>query len=295
MDSGFTTGDPYFSVNSIAINGTKIYAGTRDGLYLSTNNAVSWVPLTNGLPANMQISAVAVSDSNIIVGSMGMGLYVSNNNGASFTEVNEINGDIYALAANGTHFFAGVQPSSGSSPYGIFVSTDNSGSNWNRENNGLADSSVTSLCVIGGNIFAGTGNGIFLSTDNGASWTNDGVPCYNVLALAKYGKNILAGSSLSGGISLSSNNGASWTNVLGGGGIASFAISGNNIFAGTYRYYLGDIDMFLSTNNGVNWGEVSNGISGMGFGSLATHGTNIFAGFYTGVYLSTSNGANWAG
>jgi len=69
--------------------------------------------------------------------------------------------------------------------------------------------------------------------------------------------------------------------------VRALAISGTNIFAGTYG---GGI--FLSTNNGTNWVAVNNGITNLTVLSLAISGTNIFAGS-GGVYYSSNNGANW--
>ena len=59
------------------------------------------------------------------------------------------------------------------------------------------------------NIFAGTyGGGVFLSTDNGASWTavNNGLTNPDINTLAINGTNIFAGTNE--GVFLSTNNGA---------------------------------------------------------------------------------------
>jgi Secretion system C-terminal sorting domain len=50
-------------------------------------------------------------------------------------------------------------------------------------------------------------------------------------------------------------------------------VSGNNIFAGTY----GD-GVFLSTNNGVSWTNISKGLGQQSVYSLTVSGGNIFAG-----------------
>jgi len=69
------------------------------------------------------------------------------------------------------------------------------------------------LATSGGNIFAGTSNGVYLSSDNGTNWTtiNNGIPSgiLNIYSLFVSGINIFAG--LAGPVYLSSNNGSSWT------------------------------------------------------------------------------------
>src|ERR1051326_64664 len=57
---------------------------------------------------------------------------------------------------------------------------------------------VLSLLVDGTNLYAGTNDsGVFLSTDNGTSWTavNDGLIGHSVLALLAHGTDIFAGTS----------------------------------------------------------------------------------------------------
>jgi len=90
----------------------------------------------------------------------------------------------------------------------------------------------------GTNIFAGTwGGGVFLSTNNGTSWTqvNNGLMNTVVRSLAVSGTNIFAGTS-GGGVYLSTSNGASWTEVNNGlknTYVYALAVSGTNLFAGT--------------------------------------------------------------
>ena len=54
---------------------------------------------------------------------------------------------------------------------GVFRLNDNT-ANWEAVNNGLTDSIVNSLAIIGTNVFAATDSGIFRSSDNGENWTN---------------------------------------------------------------------------------------------------------------------------
>ena len=70
--------------------------------------------------------------------------------------------------------------------------------------------------------------------------------------------------------------------------VNAFAVSGSNIFAGTYGG-----GVIKSTNNGTSWTDVNNGLTNLYVISLASSGTNIFAGSGDGVFLSTNNGTNW--
>jgi hypothetical protein len=93
--------------------------------------------------------------------------------------------------------------------------------------------------MSGGNIFAGTfGDGIFLSTNNGTSWTavNSGLPDYILVYSLKASGNAIFAATSGGSVFLSTNNGTNWTVVnssLPNAGILTLAMSESNIFAGT--------------------------------------------------------------
>src|SRR5271157_4921638 len=78
------------------------------------------------------------------------------------------------------------------------------------QTNGPFSGDVNAFAVSGGNLFAGTSVGVFLSTNNGTSWTAIIVGPM-VLSLAVSGSNIFAGTNE--GVFLSTNNGTSWTEV----------------------------------------------------------------------------------
>jgi len=122
------------------------------------------------------------------------------------------------------------------------LSTNNGGS-WDTVDNGFpVNTNVFAMAISGGNIFAGTSNGVFMSTNNGGSWAavNTGLPVnIDINAMAISGGNIFAGiiNPLGGGgVYLSTNNGGSWAAVdtgLPNCWVSALTISGDNIFAGT--------------------------------------------------------------
>ena len=112
---------------------------------------------------------------------------------------------------------------------------------------GLADKTVRSIAVSRNNIFTGTTEGFFVSTNNGINWTelNTSIntpidlPDSHVNAITVSGTNIFAGFdriAIFGGVILSTDNGKNWKQV--GNvvyGVSSISVIGNNIFAGTDR------------------------------------------------------------
>jgi ligand-binding sensor domain-containing protein len=268
-------------VYSLAISGTNIFAGTWNGVFLSTDNGNSWTAMNTGIPPNTYIFSLAVSGTNIFAGTDGSGIFLSTNNGNSWVAMNTglTNLTVRALAVSGNNIFAGTQGD------GVFISSNNGGS-WSAVNSGFPTLDIRSFAVSGTNIFAGTFySGVFLTQTNGNNWTgiNNGLPSYTyVPSLAINGTNIFAGTY--NGLFVSSNNGSSWTKLNNGMSdtlFTSIATIGSNIFAGTY-----DGGVFLSTNNANSWTIENTGLttSGHYVHAFAVTETDIFVGTETNVF-----------
>jgi hypothetical protein len=125
------------------------------------------------------------------------------------------------------------------------------------------------------NFFAGTyDDGILLSTDHGAIWTqvNSGLTNLQVVSLATIGAGILAGTG--SGVFLSTDDGANWSKTntgLAATTVNSLIIMGNSLFAGS-----AGLGVFRSTDYGGSWTEVNSGLTDLQIGSVATNGTNLF-------------------
>jgi hypothetical protein len=142
---------------------------------------------------------------------------------------------------------------------------------------GLTTTYISSLALIGADIFAGTFNGgVFRSTSNGTSWTavNSGLATMDVTSLAVVGTNLFAGA-LGSGVFLSTDSAASWIAVNSGltdKRVISFVVSGTNLFAGTFS------GLFVTTNNGTSWTSVDSGLTSPHIRSLGASNANLFAG-----------------
>jgi hypothetical protein len=116
----------------------------------------------------------------------------------------------------------------------VFITSMNSlYAQWTQAN-GPYDGAIAALAVSGTNLYAGGSGGVFLSSNNGTSWTavNTGLTNTIVHAIAVSGADIYAGTD--GGVFLSTNNGANWTAVSTGmsnASIHTFAVSGTNLYA----------------------------------------------------------------
>ena len=242
------------TANCFAYNGTNIFAGTRKGVFLSTDNGTNWTGISSGLPT-LEVGSLAVLGTRLFVGTED-GVFLSTNNGTNWTGVNSglvkppEGTDVFALAILDTELFAATGQ--------VFRST-NYGTTWTETDSGISTyDGVYSLAISGMNLFAGAYPGTAESR---------------------------------GGVYRSTNNGTSWTAVDSGWlffdvGVYTFAVSDTNLFAGT------NLGVFLSTNNGTSWTQANKGLTTNVY-SLTLFGNNIFAGSDSGVYVSTNNGTSW--
>jgi photosystem II stability/assembly factor-like uncharacterized protein len=292
---------PY--VFTFASSGTNLFAGSSNGLFVSTNNGTNWAAVDSGFPPNTLVYSIVASNqagsTNLYAATVGAGIFLSTDNGTSWNAINtgltNYQGGVYSIAIISTNLFAGTNNS------GVFRSTNN-GISWTAVNSGLpryADEStpyvsVGPLAAIGTNLFVGLPErGVFRSTDFGTSWTevDSGLPTFQGPSqLYHYGASSFAVSGLNlfafpyGGIFLSTDNGTTWTERDSGlvGNTGSLAFAGTNLFAGIE---FGGV--YLSTDYGKSWRPCNSGWTLPAIQSIAAHGTYLFAG--TGAY----NGAVW--
>jgi len=265
-------------VTCIAFRDTNIFVGSwNNGLFLSTNDGVSWTWLHNGLP-NL-VTALAISDTNIFAGTWGLGIFLSTNNGTSWNAVDttfSTSAGVSSLAISDTNIFAGTGGN------GVYFSNNN-GTIWTAVNTGLT-TWINTLLVNGTNIYAGTesGSAVYVSANNGISWT--ALPSFFccVNGLVKNGTNIVAGT-IADGMFLSTNNGSSWLEVNSGlpkvnvttvVAIRALINNGTTLIAGT------DSGVYVSSNNGTSWEVFNDGLTypNISVSTFGINGTTIFAG-----------------
>jgi photosystem II stability/assembly factor-like uncharacterized protein len=278
------TNGPYGGViTDLLINGSNVFTGTTDGIFLSSNDGNTWKQIYTGLPGDC-IYSLTVNGGDIFAGAGYGGVYVSKNNGDSWAPANNgfpMGVFINKVAACGGSIIAGTRSN------GIFLSKDN-GNNWTQSLNRV----LSSFVVNGDNIIA-FANGILLSTDQGQSWTTytNGLPNTGIISLADNGKALFAGTYMSG-IFISTDNGANWTAVQGGlpegTRVEALAASDTNVFVGTFEG-----GAYLSSDNGSNWKPFNRGLTNSRITSLAAKKDIVFAGTYCGVFVSSNNDPSW--
>lgn len=151
------------TISALGVCGNYVFAAkNNNGLYRTSINGTTWVPVNNGL-TNQSISSVVSIGTNVFVGTSGNGVFLSTNYGDSWTEVNSglpFNGNVYIynLIPYGSYLFAGIlgNLSSGNTNT-LFMSTNN-GATWLNKSQGFDTSIICiyDICVANNYVFAAT-------------------------------------------------------------------------------------------------------------------------------------------
>lgn len=150
---------------------------------------------------------------------------------------------------------------------------------------------ATSLLNVGPDVLAGTfQDGVFISTDEGLTWTPTSTGMINgsVNCMAVSGADIFAGTN--NGIYMSSDGGTSWSGVGAGGVVIyveSITATDSTVFAGSVTGI-----SILTRHSNDSWSAVYKSLAYVL--TLAIVGNNIYAGTLTeGILMSDDNGATW--
>jgi photosystem II stability/assembly factor-like uncharacterized protein len=314
-------------MTTFATSGNNLFAGTINGIFLSTNDGTIWTDASNGLPVNTNVQAFTVigQDSPMLFAGEGSdfrgnylgGFFISTDDGSNWQASSGLpaNSDITALTVSTANssfpvIFAGTAGFLTGLTGLIFRSSD-SGTTWSRATNGLPPTlEVSALESIGGTdtstpiVFAGTtgpfgGGGVLRSTDNGTTWkdadsglTNEAITSFAVIGSNLSSPVVFLGT-YGNGIFRSSDSGSIW--IAGGNvgdmDVQALAVMGDGSSSSLLfaSTYTG---VYLSNDTGRSW--TSAGLDTNRITTLVVSGSDLFAGDYNGgVYLSSDTGKSW--
>ncbi|MBL0106940.1 MAG: hypothetical protein IPP52_06570 [Ignavibacteria bacterium] len=316
------------TVTSLAYNNNFIFGGKVNGIILSSDNGNTWIPSNNGL-TNLNINVLRTDGINIYAGTFG-GLFQSINNGANWNLISQnfpipINdliafGDTIFAAASG----AGIYMTSNGGlnwahisnviPYtnpvslsksnnkllasfyggGIYSTTDN-GMTWTKSNNNLPLLPIVQTLLAGDSLtFAGCfGNGLYKSLTKEFNWenSNKGLFATTILSMETCSRGLLVGSNK--GMYLTSDGGQNWVSAssfMECNYISSIVKYGYNIYAGT----IGGCGMMKSTDEGLTWFPINNGLSNFTINNITISNNLIFAATNEGIFYSNNFGLSWS-
>ena len=280
--------------------------------------ALKWEHLSDAAafsPVSFNALAVDLKDSTIFAGTYGAGLYISRDGGKTWTPSNQGLG-------KGTVGSIVVDPKNSDIVYvalfdsgGVYKSTDG-GRTWQAANKGIRLDSTwgwTGLVYLDPTdsdrlYFSGTYGGLYLSTDAGANWSQQGSDCPRVTSLVidpANGKHLWAtgyndpGSDCLAGVYESTDERKTWKRLTmpemvapadqWGGDWWHMAIDPHDwktIYAG------GTASTFKSSDGGQTWAQILK--SGCDWLAVNPNDGTVYCGQGGQVQVSPDGGASWS-
>lgn len=264
----------------------NIYAGgTSKNIYKSTNNGDNWSLMFSGGLSNI-LYITCDSNNNVLASYGAYGVLKSTNGGLNWSEIagsnfgsNTVNAVAYGKPG---HIFVGTTGG------GIYRSTDGG---LTFPDVALTGSNIVTIYVDAYNydkVFAGASsstaiNGIFMTTNSGANWSDNLTPGNNSWGMVQKSATEIfsAGSSTGYAFMKTSNGGLNWQTIY------NFASAKRGLtadIAGNF-YASGNGGTFKSTNNGVSFFNFNFTISA---NQCISNGNRIFV-----ATSGSSNGGIW--
>jgi hypothetical protein len=226
----FSDGLQYsYGVKGILKNGGRLFAASfYQGLYVfsSSNNSWSKVNVSN---FNFKPTSLYSKDNYFYMTFEEPAcVFKSTDSGNNWSYSGVGASNSTSLTSCGDYLFFGTS----SGVYRSSLEADY----WTLMNNGMSSSTVESLVATGNTIFAGTWlGGVYRSTDFGMTWVQCGLDGKSVNAFLVYNANVIAGTGQ--GVFVTTNYGNSWSNYNQGfdtiHGVLSLVKAGNYLIAGT--------------------------------------------------------------
>ena len=282
-----------------------LYLGTESHVYRITRGDTAWESL--GLPFGKAetIDMDPLAPNHLAVGIWSAGVFVSDDAGATWTNASTglLNLWVHSLA---------VDPFTRSTIYvvlsgaGLFKTTD-SGGTWDAIGGSIddprhviVDPTDPTIVLVGSN-----DGGVYRSVDSGETWVaiNGGLTYRSIQALAidpVTTSTLYAGTS--GGVFRSDNGGDLWvetnTNLVATSG-HDLAFGPTTTDQGFSTAFVATGDVFSSTDGGVSWQWLADGLEDVNTVSLVIDGSTpdtLYAGTWgDGVFKTTDGGATWTG
>jgi len=242
----------FLIVTMLAVSACQSDSPT-DATDLKGNQNDYWQRVTT--PPGVIVSAVEINSRGHIVAGTNDGIFLSENNGATWTRVSQSKHVTQFITHPHHLIFASTSGDA-------ILRSEDDGRSWTQTSNGIETPFLHSLAISPSNaIFAGSQSiGVFRSTDDGETWTKTGLTNYTVVGLA------------------ANNKGSTFA--------ATGAIEG--------KIADGYVRLFRSLDSGVTWARSDSGLAATFVWALALNSKDrIFAATSDGVFHAAVDGQLW--
>ena len=318
-------------VSSFAVCGTDIFAGTWDeGIFRSGDGGTTWSGVSDGLPGSC-VTALTTAGNNILSGFVDGSIFRSTDQGGSWNLVcpgeksadgsgwvrtcgNAVfaggAGNLYELSHDGKDWIPILEGSRVLSvnDSAIYVTSDsgvsvslNRGESWSTpQNTDFPWEPWIGLASFGSNLVLATyppsgldtNAGIFVSRDNGTTWSATVIKSRLILFVSSYENSIYT--SVAGTLESSEDTGRTWHSYTfpspppPASYPGAFAIA----FKGSELLVASSAGLLRSANSGKQWQYTASGMPGALY-SIVVHGNDVFATTDSTVYHLSGDETSW--
>ncbi len=302
------TGFPDISAYSLAIDPVTpgiVYAATDNGTFRTTNSGISWSEITVDTsitgavnPFIRELAIDPVTPSTIYGGTYTGDIYRLSDSGSTWTQMNRELSNTTVLSI----FFEPLSSKTvyaSTSTLGVIKST-NAGESWTEANDGVTSYYINKVSGLpdASSLYAGTLNGLLLSSDSGVSWEPVG-PSNEVYSFGIDNStedffflgshNGIYSSLIDGTVWTAKNNGLDFPLVS---CIALDPEDSDILYVGTE-----EDGIYKSITGGDNWEEINTGLDYHEILSLVIKPGNssvLYAGTAEGgIFITEDSGTSW--
>lgn len=315
----------YYCKHILAHDGV-LYAGTYlEGVWRSRDRGTTWENISPQMPVDY-VYYLEAADGNLYLGTYLMGCLVSDDQGDHWTDLSMGLGDetVIAMHAFGGKIFASTM-SGGVYKMGL------DGWHWSAVPASLPG--IKGFCHYNDTLYAASfGNGLYCSTDTGATWvhtssgyeeawcvaadermvymgltdgsvfrtshtgvpsTQGGMPGFNAtIGGLAFAEDRMLASSHGSGLHYSDNGGSSWTETS---GIGTVEVRCLLAACGVVLAGTDMLGLYRSIDNGAHFSTANTGLQSYWIQCLAADSSTFYAGSgNAGVFASADGGQTWA-
>lgn len=265
--------------NIVRVDTNRIFVACRDEVFVTSDYGITWDQLNFDDPEiGGNFTMIVTPDSGIIFFASEPGVYRSKDGGKNFDKLDSALVGVYSMVVSDT----GIIYASGST--GTFFSTDN-GNNWTHfsdinsiETDGLLTTPDGKLFVadVTGGLLRFSGPGTVSDTlliEGNTHLSVDAMTISRVTGSIFIGINNIWDTGSTAFIYRSTDGGDSWDLLKNGLQIIDYLFTGS-----TGTLYAGASTVYKSEDDGLNWEEISGGLSDNQIQVIAEINGNIFAG-----------------
>ena len=277
-----------------------LFAGTSGGgIFRSADGGDTWVSTSAGLqiPPDNRLPSLLVltQEGNTLYAGANSNLFYSIDNGDSWQQLSHFQDEIVGIS--GVAFIGDTIYIGRHIEESVFFSNDN-GRSWTQLDNGLTDRGPPRLFAIGTTLFAQMWDHVFRLKAGEKSWTKLTIQdlwktdtAESDITKFVISSEVIYAATVDGGLFRSTDMGNWWQSIK---HEAMYDFDGELAALGTTIFYIGDSQVFHSTDAGNSWTMYNSNLTNQEILSMTVLSENrLYVGTLSGVFRSADGGKSW--